>query len=273
MQGRDRHEHTAFSPGAITNVDVTAANAARMYDYYLGGAANFAIDRDAADQVLALTPEVGKAARANRSFLSRAGTYLCEQGIDQFLDLGSGIPTVGNVHEIAHRQNPQARVAYVDHEPVAVAHAHSLLEGNVRTSITHADLRDVNGVLTAPGVADLLDFTRPVGLLAVGVLHFVADADDPIGILASYRAACHPGSYLVCSHGASVTLTGVEATTGTRLYRNTTTPITLRSHDEVTALLDGWPLVDPGLVATNHWPHCTGEEPPVNSYSAVGHLL
>ncbi len=272
--GRNRHDDpdTVFTFGAVNEVDVSSPNAARMYDYYLGGEANFAVDRDAAEQVLTITPEAGQAARANRSFLARAVTYLCEQGIDQFLDLGSGIPTVGNVHEIARQQNPEARVAYVDHEPVAVAHAKALLAGDGRTSITHADLCDVDGVLTAPGVAELLDFNRPVGVLAVGILHFVGDEADPGGILARYRAACRSGSYVVCSHGSSVTLTDDEATSGTRMYRSTTTPVTLRGKEEIAALLQGWVLVEPGVIATNHWTDTTVDEPPVNSYSAVGYL-
>ncbi|MER6989143.1 SAM-dependent methyltransferase [Saccharopolyspora hirsuta] len=252
-------------------VDTSSPNVARMYDYYLGGAANFAVDREAAEKALAITPEIGRFARMNRWFLGRVVRYLCERGIDQFLDLGSGVPTVGNVHEIAQQHAPDARVAYVDHEPVAVAHARALLVDQPHVSVTQADIRHPAEVLSAPGVSGLLDFSRPVAVLAVAILHFVPDSDDPAGILRTYREACAPGSYLALSHAATITMTESEAHRGQNVYRSTTTPLVLRDRAGIAALLDGCELVEPGLTPINHWPEPT-EEAPANGYGAVGRM-
>lgn len=250
-------------------VDVDSPNAARMYDYYLGGVANFAVDREAAEQALAITPEIGRSARANRSFLRRAVTYLCRQGIDQFLDLGSGIPTVGNVHEIAQQLNPDARVAYVDAESIAVSHAQYLLKGGSGVTVTQADMRDPEQVLSAQGVAELLDFTRPVAVLTVSMLHFVPADDDPAAVVAAYRAACVPGSYLCMSHASPIAMTEQEAAALSELYRRTTTPVTPRGREEIEALLAGYELVEPGLVPTEQW-RPDGDDPATNGYAAVG---
>ncbi|GAB2759890.1 SAM-dependent methyltransferase [Salinifilum aidingensis] len=267
------HPDDGDPDGAATApaVDTATPNVARMYDYYLGGSANFAADRDAAERALAVTPEIGRFARANRSFLHRAVAHLCEQGIDQFLDLGSGIPTAGNVHEIAHQHDPHARVAYVDHEVIAVTYARRLLADDPRVSVTHADVREPEQVLSAPGVAELLDFTRPVAVLAVAILHFVPDADDPSGILRSYRAACAPDSYVALTHAATTTMAEQEVDSGQRVYSNTTTPLIIRDRTEIAALLEDRTPVDPGLVPVNHWP-TTGDETPANGYAAIVHL-
>ncbi|MER7080637.1 S-adenosyl methyltransferase [Saccharopolyspora kobensis] len=269
---RSGHEDAHPSTGATEpRVDTSSPNVARMYDYYLGGAANFAVDREAAERALAITPEIGRFARMNREFLGRVVRYLCERDIDQFLDLGSGVPTVGNVHEIAHQHNPDARVAYVDHESVAIAHARALLAEEPYVSATQADIRRPAEVLSAPGVAGLLDFSRPVAVLAVAIMHFVPDADDPVGILRAYRAACAPGSYLALSHAATITMTESESQRGQGVYRSTTTPLVLRDRDEIAALFDGCDLVEPGLTPINHWPSQT-EESPANGYGAVAEL-
>ncbi|RCW44479.1 S-adenosyl methyltransferase [Halopolyspora algeriensis] len=272
----DRHrngdDQWQLSPGAAAGLDVQHPNAARMYDYYLGGAANFAVDRQAAEQALAITPEIGRFARANRSFLGRAVAQLCEQGIDQFLDLGSGVPTVGNVHEIAHRHNPEARIAYVDIEPVAVSHARQLLDDDPLVSVTQADIRHPGQVLAAPEVAGLLDFDRPVAVLAVAILHFVPDTEDPAGIMATYRDACVPGSYLVLSHAAAITMTAQEASAGQELYRGTTTPLWPRSAEEITPMLAGYHLIEPGLVPVDQWRPDAPTDTSANGYGAVGLL-
>lgn len=254
------------------DVDLDKPNAARMYDYYLGGSANFARDREAAEQALAITPEIGRFARANRSFLGRAVSFLCDRGVDQFLDLGSGIPTVGNVHEIALRHNPDARVAYVDREPVAVAHARRLLGETANVTVTQADVRDPETVLTAPGVTELLDLDRPVAVLAVAILHFVPDSDDPAGIVARYRETCAPGSYLVFSHASPITMTEQEAQGGEHVYRATTTPLLTRTYEEIIDLMSGYSLLEPGLVPINHWPREPVDEQAANGYGAVGFL-
>lgn len=225
-------------------------NAARMYDYYLGGSANLASDRELADQVIAARPELPAIARANRAFLGRAVRHLVEQGIDQFLDLGSGIPTVGNVHEVAHRIDPRVRVAYVDHEPVAVAYARHLLADDTRIRVVQADLRDAETVLAES--AELLDLGRPLALLAVAVLHFLTDEDDPHGALTAYRQALVPGSHLVLSHGTT-DRQPAGAVTGTQMYQQSTSPLTLRTREEVTALLAGFTVCAPGVVFTPEW--------------------
>ncbi|RKT88900.1 S-adenosyl methyltransferase [Saccharopolyspora antimicrobica] len=268
----DRPDHEEPVPGtAGARVDTSVPNVARMYDYYLGGAANFAVDREAAERALAVTPEIGRFARMNREFLGRVVRYLCERGIDQFLDLGSGVPTVGNVHEIAHQHNPRARIAYVDHESVAVAHARALLADEPDVSVTQADIRNPAEVLAAPGVAGLLDFSRPVAVLAVAILHFLPDADEPARILRTYCDACPAGSFTALSHAATITMTESESHRGQSIYRSTKTPLVLRDREQIAALLDGCRLVEPGLTPINHWPSPTGESP-ANGYGAVAEL-
>jgi SAM-dependent methyltransferase len=247
-----------------------------MYDYFLGGAQNFAADRDAAEQAVLAFPHIRVGARVNRSFLGRAVTYLTQHGVDQFLDLGSGIPTVGNVHEIAHRHNPTARVAYIDYEPVAVAHARRLLAGDPRVSITQADIREAHDVLAAPGVRHLLDFSRPVAVLAMGILHFLPDSDDPYGMLATYRDACVPGSALAISHGSQVTLTDEQIRRFLLAYARTPTPALFRTVEEILPLLDGYEIVEPGLVLLPQWhpydPVGDEEARAANIYGGVGIL-
>ena len=234
-------------------VDYQRPSSARMYDYLLGGGQNFAVDRDAAEAAAAAFPHFRAAVRANRSYLGRAAAYLAKTGVDQFLDLGSGIPTVGNVHEVVHRYNPDARVAYVDREPVAVAHANKLLENEPFVTVTQADIRSPKDVLAAPTVADLLDFDRPIAVLALGILHFLSDDDDPFGMLAAYRDASCPGSYLAISHANQVTLTDEQVESFLAAYARTPTPTLFRTVEEIRRLLDGYKLVEPGLVLAPFW--------------------
>jgi hypothetical protein len=233
-------------------VDPTIPNAARMYDYYLGGSHNFAADRAAAEQVKVAIPNAVEVARANRFFLHRAVRFCVQEGIDQFLDLGSGIPTAGNVHEIAREFEPAARVAYVDNEPVTVASAAALLEDDPLATITLADIRRPDAVFAAPGVADLLDLSRPVALLTVAVLHFVSDDDDPVGLSKRYRGRLAPGSVHVLTHGTA-DHDREEVSGLTDVYRNTANPVTPRTRDEVAAILAGTELVEPGLVDATEW--------------------
>ncbi|MGH3839576.1 MAG: SAM-dependent methyltransferase, partial [Pseudonocardiaceae bacterium] len=181
-------------------VDMTVPNAARVYDYWLDGAHNFAADREMANKIQQVVPAARDAARINRSFLRRVVLFMVDSGIRQFLDIGSGIPTVGNVHEIAQRADPECRIVYVDKEPVAVAHSELLLAGNDRAAAIQANLRDVRGVLDHPQTQRVLDIDQPVGLLMLWLLHFVPDSWDPVGILARYRDRLAPGSYLALSH-------------------------------------------------------------------------
>ncbi len=269
-------DHAAVTPDrqVTDEPDLTRPNSARMYDYFLGGAQNFAVDREAAEQAAIAFPHIRLGARVNRSFLGRAVTYLVEHGIDQFLDLGSGIPTVGNVHEIAHRRNPAARVAYVDYEPVAVAHARRLLAGDRRVSITHADIRAPENVLDQVGT--LLDFDRPVAVLAMAILHFLPD-DDPYDMLAAYRDACVPGSYLAISHGSQVTLTDEQIRRFLHAYARTPTPALFRTVEQIRRLLAGYRLVEPGLVLLPQWhptePVTPTEAAESNIYGGVGILV
>jgi hypothetical protein len=257
-------------------IDPAVPNAARMYDYYLGGSANLAVDREAAELMITMAPDVVFSAHANRAFLGRVVRYLSSRGIDQFLDLGSGIPTVGNVHEIARRTNPAARIAYVDVEPVAVSYGRRLLADEDLVTVTRADIRDPEAVLSAPGVADLLDFDRPVAVLAVAILHVMSDADDPSGFLAAYRAACASGSYLAVSHVSPVTFDPDQLKMSERVYARTPTPVVWRDRDAIAHFLDGYQLVDPGVVLLPQWrptvPVGEAEASHCNAYGGVGRL-
>lgn len=256
--------------------ELQAPNAARMYDYHLGGAANFAVDRHAVDEILEWLPEGSYYAQCNRGFLVRAVRYLVnEAGIDQFLDLGSGVPTVGNVHEIAQKQNPHARVAYVDFEQIAARHARELLsrEGAQRVTVTQADIRDPEVVCSSPGVAELLDFDRPVAVLAVGILPFIPEGQAQ-SLMAAYREATVPGSYAVVSHISRLSWTDEQMHRLMEIMRRTPTPERERSPDEIATLLPGYTLVPPGLVPVPQWhpdrEPSAGEIAQSNCYGAVG---
>lgn len=224
------------------DVDLNSPNAARMYDYFLGGAHNFQPDREAAQAVLAVAPEVRQAARANRSFLRRAVRYALDCGIRQCLDLGSGIPTVGNVHEVAQAVDPAARVLYVDNEPVAVAHAEALLRHTDMAGVIQSDIRDTAAVLGHPETRRLIDFNQPIAVLIVSVLHFIPG--DVTGLVAALRRPMAPGSLLVISH-ASPIATREETDAVQRLYARTPTPVHPRRSDEIRALFAGLDLVHP----------------------------
>ncbi len=232
-------------------IDITVPNAARMYDYFLDGSPNFAVDRAMADKVQQAFPSVRDGCRVNRTFLRRAVLFMVDSGIRQFLDIGSGIPTVGNVHEIVQRADPECRIVDVDKDPVAVAHSKLLLEGNDRAAVIRANLRDVEYILDHPEITRLLDFEQPIGLLMVSVLPFVPDSWDPVGIVARYRERLVPGSYLAISHAASGKFPGYDETL--QLYRSTPDPIYVRSRAEVLRFFAGFELVEPGLVGCGFW--------------------
>lgn len=184
-------ERPAWAPQGI---DISVPSVSRMYDFYLGGSHNFEVDREAARKAMEFLPGLPKIMQANRAFMRRAVRYAVDNGIDQFLDIGSGIPTFGNVHEVAQAANPGAKVAYVDHDPVAVAHSQAVLEGNDRAVIAAADLRRPKEILANPEITGLLDLDRPVALLLVAVLHFVEDADDPRAAVAELRESLAPAA-------------------------------------------------------------------------------
>jgi hypothetical protein len=245
-------------------IDLETPNAARVYDYYLGGSHNFEADRAMARRAVELWPELPKIMRANRAFLRRSVHYLAGQGFTRFLDIGSGIPTVGPVHEIAREVQPEARVVYVDRDPVAVAHSLAMLSHDPLSRVVQADLTEPEELLAHPDVAALLDGGAPVALLLVAVLHFVADESGPHGLVARLRDALPPGSALVLCHACRE---GRPDQVGPHqdIYARTRTPLTMRGHEEIAAFFDGFELVDPGIVYLTQWrpdsPEAVGPDP------------
>ncbi len=237
---------------APDEIDIERPSAARMYDFFLGGSSNFAADRELARQYMRVLPDMPAIARAQRSVLHRAVRFMAESGIDQFLDLGSGMPTVGNVHEIAQQVNPAARTVYVDVDPVAVAHGRALLRGVGPTAVVQADLRDPQYVLSRPEVDQLLDLSRPVGVLMIAVLHFVDERDNPAQLVAEYRGATTPGSFLAITHATSDYHPRM-AREAEKVYEGASHQIHYRSKEAIAALLAGYDLVEPGLVDMIHW--------------------
>lgn len=238
---------------APQTVDIERPSVARMYDYYLGGSHNFAVDRAAAQAMVAAVPEAPLMAQANRAFLRRSVRYLLRAGIRQFLDIGSGIPTVGNVHEIAQQSAPDSRVVYVDVDPVAVAHSREMLAGNPTATVIQEDLRRPQAILEHPDVGKLIDFSQPVAVLVVAVTHFLPDADDPAAILGRIRDALAPGSYLVLSQASDEGRTEAERADATAIYRGTDNPLTYRGRRELARFFTGFDLVEPGLVWVPCW--------------------
>ena len=234
------------------DVDLQRPSAARMYDYFLGGSHNFAVDRAAADEALRIRPDIPSVALANRAFLHRSVRALADQGIRQFLDIGSGIPTVGNVHEVARSVDPAARVVYVDVDPVAAAHSRALLAWTERVGVVQADLRDIDTVLADPETRRLIDFAEPVAVLMLAVLHFVPDADDPGAVIRRIHQVTVPGSHLVLSHGIP-TRRGDEDERLHSVYNQSAMPGVMRDLAGVRRFFTGWNLVEPGLVLVSDW--------------------
>jgi hypothetical protein len=233
-------------------IDVRVAHPARMYDYYLGGKDHWQADAEAAEKILAVAPEARAIAKANRAFLRRAVRHLAaEEGITQFLDIGTGIPTSPNVHETAAACTTGTRVVYADNDPVIHAHANALLTGTGTTRILLADLRDPDLILA--GARGFLDFTRPVALLLVAVLHFLRDEEDPAGIVASLRDALPPGSHLVLSHGTTDFHPPEVTTTAAAAYDAATAPLVLRPRAAIETFLNGFTPHPPGLVQAPLW--------------------
>jgi hypothetical protein len=241
-------------PTWAEGVDLSRPSPARVYDYLLGGRHNFASDRALADQMLAVEPDARRWAAANRGFLGRAVERLLDTGVRQFIDLGAGIPTVGNVHDIALGATSDARVVYVDVDQVAVTHSrHLVADVSDRVGVVRADLRTPDAVLGDPVTQRLIDFDRPVGILMVAVLHFVSDADDPLAVLATYRDAVPAGSGLVISHMTHPAVLTDEVKRTVKTYNASVAPLTFRSQAEVEALFAGWWLADPGVVRLGQW--------------------
>jgi SAM-dependent methyltransferase len=254
-------------------VDAQRANVARVYDYWLGGSHNFLADQDLGRAIAAVEPNVRAIARANRAFVGRAVRYLAAAGVRQFLDIGSGIPTQGNVHEVAQHADPGARVAYVDTDPVVIAHSKAILAGNENATIIDADLRDPEKILGHPAAEQLIDFSQPVGLLIVAILHFIGDAEDPWRLVATLRDALAPGSYLVLSHATNESKPTV-AQAAEKVYNSSVaTHVQLRSQAEIRRFFDGFDLIDPGLVYIPLWrPDSSADVPsdPTQFWGLVG---
>ncbi len=236
--------------GVPADIRTDVAHPARVYDYWLGGQDNFAADRAAAEQVLQVMPEILDTVRGNRQFMVRAVGFLRDAGIGQFLDIGSGLPSSPNVHEIAQAGGTGARVMYVDHDPVVYAHAGAMTAKNDGTGVVWADLRDTGEVLA--GAGKLLDFTQPVGLLFVGCLHHIPDSADPAGVVARYLAALAPGSYLVISH-ATDEFSPEKMQANAEVADSSGTMLIPRSKDAILTMFNGRDLVDPGLVLVSRW--------------------
>ena len=239
---------------APVGVDTSIPNVARMYDYALGGKDNFAADRAAADRWFAAVPEVGRGPMLlNRRFLGRAVRFLAgEAGIRQFLDIGAGLPTQGNVHEIAQALAPDARVVYVDYDPVVVTHGRALLATSETVTVVSGDLRRPGEILDNPEIRASINFDQPVAVLLIAILHFVADAEDPVAIVTRLRDALAPGSYLVLSHvRAGSHAPAIEK--GKEVYRGATAGVTPRPRADILRLFEGFDLVEPGLVWLPQW--------------------
>ncbi len=238
----------------LLGFDVTTAHPARVWNYWVGGKDNFAVDREAGRLVMEAMPHMPLVARYARRFLADAVRRLADDyGIRQFLDIGTGLPTAENTHEVAQRTAPQSRVVYVDNDAIVLAHARALLTSSSegRTDYIAADLRDPDVILAA--AARTLDFSQPVAVLLIGVLHFIPDRDDPLGIVARLMDAVPSGSFLVLGHAASDQQTAAAAE-GTRRYNDkSVAPITMRSKDQVARLFDGLEMLEPGLVSMGDW--------------------
>jgi len=242
-------------------LDVSVPNVARMYDYFLGGKDNFEADRIAAEEVLALMPGQRRSALENRRFLRRVVRYLAaEAGVEQFLDIGVGLPTQGAVHEVAHEINPQVRVGYVDYDSVVVRHGQALLTKRDKSVVVAADLRRPGELLADPVLCQHLDFGRPVAVILLAVLHFVAEDYDPDGIVARMRDALVPGSYLVISHiGRELLPDQAAAERAMKVYERASEPILPRPRDRILGFFGDFELVEPGLVPKHQWRPVTGE--------------
>ncbi|WP_037914620.1 SAM-dependent methyltransferase [Actinacidiphila yeochonensis] len=239
---------------APQGIDLSVPSVSRIYDYFLGGSHNFEVDREAAKVALAALPGIPKVGQANRAVMRRAVNLAVERGITQFLDIGSGIPTFGNVHEVAQARRPGARVVYVDNDPVAVQHSRAVLSDNHDATIAAADLRDPVSILEAPETRALLDLDRPVALMLVAVVHFLSDADKPAEIIATLRDALAPGSMMLITHG---TASEAGILPGQRnvqqVYQRTATPLILRSAAQLEPFFEGFEILEPGIVPLPHW--------------------
>ncbi|SNQ49446.1 S-adenosyl methyltransferase [Frankia canadensis] len=253
-----------MTDGSAPAVDITVPHSARVWNYWLGGKDHYPVDREFGDRLYALLPEIVQIARQARAFLGRAVTHLAgEVGIRQFLDIGTGLPTADNTHEVAQRVAPDSRIVYVDHDPLVLVHARALLVGTPEgtTTYVHADVREPRKILEA--ARETLDFTRPIGLIMLGIMGNVADLDEAYAIVRELRDALPSGSYLVFKDGTYAVMGEDRADSIHDLHENENFPYHMRTPEQVARFLDGFDLVEPGLVSTPLWRPAPSAEPPV----------
>lgn len=238
---------------APADIDLDQPSSARVWDYFLGGSHNFEVDRRVAEQAIAFKPDMPDLARQVRMFLHRAVRAAAEAGIDQYVDIGAGVPTMGPVHEIAREVVPAARVVYVDHDPVAVAHGRALLAGDPGAAFIHADARAPESILDHPEVRALIDLDRPVAVLLCSVLHFVSDQDDPKALVATLREAMAPGSRLIVQHASHDGQSGDVIKMLQMWNTNSPEPMYWRTRDEIESLFEGFAILEPGVVQLPLW--------------------
>lgn len=245
---------------APASIATDKASAARVYDYLLGGSHNFDVDREVAEKATALWPELPRIMRGNRAFLQRAVWFLADHGITQFIDIGSGIPTQPNVHEVARRYVRGARVAYVDNDPIAVTSSWSILNDDPYARIIEGDLRKPDDIFTDPDLSSLIDLDQPVAVLLVAVLHFLSDADNPMQIVNQIRDLIAPGSYIVVCHATSNNALAEQAKGHEAVFRQADMPIKLRSREEIEDFFTGFEIVEPGIVHFPLWRPTASDE-------------
>lgn len=268
------------SLGVVSNhekVDPDVPSPARMYDYYLGGKDNFASDRNAALEIYAQIPDLPEIARDNRGMMQRAVRFLASQGVTQFVDIGTGLPTQGNVHEIAQSVNPESHIVYADNDPIVLTHARALLGSSPEgaTRYIAADLRDPESIFEHPKLREIIDLDRPIALILVAVLHFVTEEEDPYGLLARYRSYLPSGSYLVLAHASRENRPETAWRKMEEVYARSSAPFIFRGREQVLRLFDGFELVEPGLVYCPEWRPEPGTTIPASApwnFGGVGYL-
>lgn len=258
---------TPSAPAVSAAVDLTRPSVARMYDYYLGGTDNFPIDREAADRVIARVPSVVPALRANRACMERMVRYLAAQGVDQFIDLGTGLPTRGSVHSVAQQVNSAARVVYVDNDRSVLAHARAMLGRDRGVTVLKGDIRRPAAILNAARSRQLIDFSRPVAVLFIAILHFITDDEHAEAIVGAFRDATPPGSYLAITTATTEGTDPAERAAIEKIYRDTTAPANFRNREQIEQLFAGYEIVDPGLVRVPDW---RPDESPASEQEQIG---
>ncbi|WP_062347050.1 SAM-dependent methyltransferase [Herbidospora yilanensis] len=239
---------------APAGIDPSVPSVARIYDYWLGGKDNFASDRAAAEKLLEFVPDAREMCRENRAFLTRTVSLLAGEGVDQFVDIGSGLPTQDNTHQVAQRVNPEAKVVYVDNDPIVLVHGRALLEDNPNTRVANGDLRKPEALLADPEVTEFIDFSRPVAVLLLSILHFVHDDDEAMAIMTEIRSKLAPGSYVVLTHAFAGEIGDDKLESVQEIYAKTAPGgLTARTRAQIASYFEGMEVVEPGIVPSEAW--------------------